>query len=538
MKTDDAPLVDEDPSPVELEREWTARARRALTGKLPPEKLLPDTQPIYVASWIYVFGVLTLSALIVVAISGGILALKGPDWWHSSDVGHFVNSLHLWSVELFFFMVVHLWGKFFMAAWRGRRAMTWITGVLAFLLSIGAAFTGYLSQQNFDSQWISTQAKDAMNATGIGAFFNVMNFGQMFMWHILLLPLLVVVVVGIHVLLVRYRGVVPPIGAVKPEAESKPWRGRVRPYDILKEATTAFIVVALLTLGLSVVFGSPDDPAVTPRQWATQDPVDFVQTAASELAGTSESATYGPPYNNGTQYVQYLGPVSLQKLAGVTMPIDPARDFVLEPLQMAAPVTPGLAGALATYEHASPAQRAAWNAAFAKVDSKLKVEGARLVLPAGSYGPIPTLLGDLLQIARTGGLDAALESHASFYGTNYTKPLLFLADGQYFASLGAERHLLGTPQWGMTNETGNYPGQSWLWLYTFWYQVNPMASSSNGDVEVMAIMVVLTLGFALVPFIPGVRRIPEAIPLYRAIWRSYYRSVQSGTPTPPATGGQ
>jgi ubiquinol-cytochrome c reductase cytochrome b subunit len=117
----------------------------------------------------------------------------------------------LWSVEVFFFaMVVHLWGKFFMAAWRGRRRATWVTGVISFIVSVGAAFTGYLSQQNFDSQWISTQAKDGINATGAGAIFNVTNFGQMLMWHIMLLPLVVVLIVGVHVLLVRRRGVVPP----------------------------------------------------------------------------------------------------------------------------------------------------------------------------------------------------------------------------------------------------------------------------------------------------------------------------------------
>ena len=69
---------------------------------------------------------------------------------------------------------------------------------------------GYLSQQNFDSQWISTQAKDGINSTGAGAIFNVTNFGQMLMWHIVLLPLVVVALVGLHVLLVRLRGVVPP----------------------------------------------------------------------------------------------------------------------------------------------------------------------------------------------------------------------------------------------------------------------------------------------------------------------------------------
>jgi len=119
--------------------------------------------------------------------------------------------MHLWSVELFFFaMVVHLWGKFFMAAWRGHRVLTWMTGVVCFVASVGTAFTGYLSQTNFDAQWIATQAKDGINATGAGAVFNVLNVGQMLMWHITLLPLGVSVVVALHVLLVRKHGVVPP----------------------------------------------------------------------------------------------------------------------------------------------------------------------------------------------------------------------------------------------------------------------------------------------------------------------------------------
>jgi len=115
-------------------------------------------------------------------------------------------------------MVVHLWGKFFMAAWRGKRALTWMTGAVAFLVSIGTAFTGYLTQQNFDSQWIAGQAKDGLNAAGIGAFFNVLNYGQMFMWHIVLLPLGVGALIALHVLLVRKTGVCPPL----PGREAKP----------------------------------------------------------------------------------------------------------------------------------------------------------------------------------------------------------------------------------------------------------------------------------------------------------------------------
>ncbi len=197
---------------------WTVRTRDRITHIVPPGQALPDRQPAYMSSWIYVFGILTIAALIVVVATGVLLAIGGVAWWHVSRTGHFVNSLHLWSVELFFaFMVIHLWGKFWMAAWRGNRALTWMTGVVAFLGSIGTAFTGYLSQSNLDSQWISTQAKDGLNAVGVGAYFNVLNPGQMLMWHIVLLPLVLGAIVGLHLVLVRRHGIVPPIDAEAPD---------------------------------------------------------------------------------------------------------------------------------------------------------------------------------------------------------------------------------------------------------------------------------------------------------------------------------
>jgi ubiquinol-cytochrome c reductase cytochrome b subunit len=198
-----------------IDRQWATRLRRRLVEQLPPDKAIPDTQPSYVSSWMYVFGVVTLSALVIVILTGFALAVRGPQWWHQSSTGHYVNSLHLWSVEIFFFaMVIHLWGKFFMAAWRGNRSLTWVTGAVTFATSIATAFTGYVSQTNFDSQWISTQAKDGINATGAGAFFNVLNTGQMLMWHIVLLPLAAVALTALHVVMVRRKGVVPPFEEV------------------------------------------------------------------------------------------------------------------------------------------------------------------------------------------------------------------------------------------------------------------------------------------------------------------------------------
>ena len=208
---------------AERDRSWTGRARRLLLERLPADKLLPNEQPSYVASWIYVFGMGAIASLAFVIASGLVLALNGPAWYHLSAFGHFINSTHLWSVELFFlFMVIHLWGKFWMAAWRGNRVLTWITGVVSFAVSIVAAFTGYLVQTNFDAQWIAFEAKDALNATGIGAWFNVADFGQMFMWHITLLPIAVGAIVALHVVLVRMHGVVPPLESAETDAQLLP----------------------------------------------------------------------------------------------------------------------------------------------------------------------------------------------------------------------------------------------------------------------------------------------------------------------------
>jgi hypothetical protein len=536
-------------------RMWTARVRRRALAVLPPGKLLPDRQPAYVASWIYVFGVASVAALAVVIASGFALALGGPDWWHYNPVGHFFNSLHLWSVELFMaVLVIHLWGKFWMAAWRGRRAMTWITGVVAFLISIVECFSGYVAQQNFDSQWISTSGKDAFNSVGVGAFFNVMNFGQMLMWHIVLLPIILIAFVGGHVLLVRMRGVVHPIDAdaaqvtgrgrarrrALAQAERAPWRGGTRRYDILKEATAATVVVLALVAGLAGLLSSPDVPQVTVATWARVAPNDFLGAAATELNGTSETATYGPPYNNGTGSVQKLL-FSPQTIPGVTQPVNAAQTFVLGPLTTLARTSPAVAGPLAAYRAASSAQRLKWANAYAGVVGKVKFVNGSPVVPPAADGPVPAMLAAELTLARSGALDADLLSQQPFYGTNYTKPLLFIEDGQYFSARAQAMGLTGG-QWGVMNETGAYPGQPWLWLYTLWYQVPGFRSSANVDLIAVYMTGLATILLLLVPFIPGLRDIPRLVPVHRLIWRSWYRTAGTASPdakpdsAPPAGG--
>ncbi|MDA8283227.1 MAG: hypothetical protein M0Z42_08030 [Actinomycetota bacterium] len=55
---------------------------------------------------------------------------------------------------------------------------------------------------------------------------------------------------------------------------------------------------------------------------------------------------------------------------------------------------------------------------------------------------------------------------------------------------------------------------------------------------VVAIMAVLTLGLLLVPSIAGLRDIPCWVPLYRLIWRRYYREQLHTARTSPGLRAQ
>ncbi|MGO9964861.1 MAG: hypothetical protein ACLPUG_15735 [Acidimicrobiales bacterium] len=309
----------------------------------------------------------------------------------------------------------------------------------------------------------------------------------------------------------------------KPDRDVVEWQGAYRTYDVAKEVFVCFLVVLVLVVICAVVFSSPDEHPVTVKSWSNAAPVDFAQTAMTELDGTSAVATYGPPYNNTPGASQNLGPISLERAVGVRIPINTAQDFVLKPLATL-PDRPALDTALAEYKGASETQRANWDAAYEKVVANATFSGGRLVVRAGPYGPVGVLIANLESMARSGALDGALLASPQLYATNYTNPLLFIADGTYLADQAGLRHLQGS-QWGMMNETGNFPGQAWLWLYTMWYQVPPMNTSSNGDVEVWAIMMLLTVLLALLPFIPGLRSIPRWLGVYRLIWRDHYRGL-------------
>ena len=296
------------------------------------------------------------------------------------------------------------------------------------------------------------------------------------------------------------------------------------PYDLIKELVAALLIIGIVALGLAFALSSPDVPSVTIQSWSTADPIDFVTTATAELAGTSDTAGYGPPYTDAAAAAQAIGPFSPQQFFGDALHLDTAQAFVLGPLETVSRNDDALTTALTTYQAATTDQQSAWTDAYTTALGSAMVQNGQVIVPAGNYGPVTTLMSSELTIAQSGSLDGILLTSPRFYQTNYTAPLLFMGDGGYLSGLADQQHLLGT-QWGMMNETGSYPGQTWLWLFTMWYQVPPFDTADNADLLVVVLMGFLTLILALVPFIPILRDIPRWIPIHRLIWR---RSALAG----------
>jgi hypothetical protein len=316
--------------------------------------------------------------------------------------------------------------------------------------------------------------------------------------------------------------------AAKTDPAAREWTGPWRRYDIVKEGVIALVVVTLLTVGLAGLFSSPDEPALTFKGWATSAPDDFYAVAVQELAGSSESAGYGPPYNTAADGLA-VGPLNPQQWLGVTHPVDPTNDFVLIPLASAQQPSE-VEAALNTWDAASADQQAAWATAYDEALSA--VDGDKTQVAAGDYGPVPVLAQGLTDMAASGSLDGILMAQGGFYQDDYTKQILFLGDGSYLDDAATAQNLQGNT-WGMMNETGNYPGQAWLWLYSTWYQI-PQTNTDgtwltdHADPVIFYVMMLLSLLLLLLPFIPGLRSIPRWIPVHRLIWKDFYRHQHQG----------
>jgi len=305
----------------------------------------------------------------------------------------------------------------------------------------------------------------------------------------------------------------------------------MKPYDLLAEGLIVLLVVALVVVVLAAIFGSPDYPTVRGEDVAKRQPLAFVETSANILAGNSSIQDYGPPYTSDTENAQSLFGIAPANWFGVTDRIDPPQDFIFRPLSRAAVLNDDLATALDTYEAANPNQQQTWVTAYLSALDEATVVNGEVRVTAGDYGPVPTLMDGMLDLGRSGLLEGALESNAKLpFTLDFTRSLLFFQDDVY-ASVAEKLNLLGD-QWGISNETGRYPGAWWLWPYTFLYQIEPMSSSDNADLQAGAIITGVFVILLLIPFIPIISRLPRWLGAHRVIWRDWYNRAEGSQREP------
>ena len=161
-------------------------------------------------------------------------------------------------------------------------------------------------------------------------------------------------------------------------------------------------------------------------------------------------------------------PLDPQKLIGVTHPVDAANDFVITPLrtqQQSADVT----AALARGTRRAPISRPAWATAYdTRADRRRRRPDAgrdRRLRPGAGARPGADRHGAVRRARRRPDARRA----ASTRPTSPSRSCSW-ATAPTSTTRPPRRNLQGNT-WGMMNETGSYPGQAWLWVYSFWYQI-------------------------------------------------------------------
>ena len=191
--------------------------------------------------------------------------------------GWLVRSIHAWAANLMVASAfAHLFSVLFLHAYRPPRELTWMSGVLLFLLTLGFGFTGYLLPWN-EVSFFATRVGTDIAATvpivgeGLVRFMRGGNdvtgatLTRLFGFHVAILPAIATALVGLHLLLVQRHGMsVPP--SIERRAADDPTVVRTMPFlphFILRDLFAWTAILALLA-GLSTFYpwelGAKADP--------------------------------------------------------------------------------------------------------------------------------------------------------------------------------------------------------------------------------------------------------------------------------------
>ncbi len=184
-------------------------------------------------NWMQTLGAATLTAFIVQAVTGVVLAMyykPDPDAAYASIVnitedvtlGWLVRGMHKWGASVFIIlMFLHMARTFLFSAYKYPRELNWIIGVLLLTLGMLEGFTGYLLPWDNTAYW-ATVVGININATAPiagpfiaqflqgGLMINPDTLAKFYALHMLVVPGGIMALIGLHLYLVVRLGVTSP----------------------------------------------------------------------------------------------------------------------------------------------------------------------------------------------------------------------------------------------------------------------------------------------------------------------------------------
>ena len=464
-----------------------------ITKALKP--LMIQRAPAYANKIFYALGALSATSLILLIVSGTIMALNGPSWWLTNDSGQYLRSVHMWSTQAFVLSVLlHLAVVFFTSAFKKPRRLTWVIGVMMLLFVFLEAEFGFVLRGDFSSQWRSLQGADFYNGSGLGYWLNALNYQQVYGIHIAAIPFLIIALLSIHYLLVRFLGI------------ARPYRKDVSAKMVPANHWLLLARVSGLTatiLLLAIILPSPYLKPITIQEVAKADPAIFATTLVKELDGSSDTAVYKDniaPYTFDSRDVYVFSPYrQLQQLNSVGF--NKGDQLVVIQNQSANNRSQQLVDAAKFFEN--------W-------DGKV---------PTGTDNNVVTVVSQLVGLAQAGLYEptlAAANAKAT-PGNSTTYVLRFLSDSGVLETKASSLGLT-TDQWGMLHEEGGYAPSAW-WLAPIGILNHTvLVGDNNGDRDAALIFGSFFILLAAFPFIPIVNQLPDKLKVYKLIWRDKKRS--------------
>lgn len=235
------------------------------------------------SGWHQVLGSVAMFCFLVQVVTGILLALNyapTPPDAHESlrfiltglTSGRLMRGLHHWGASMMIVVVgLHMIQVFLWGAYKKPREATWMLGVVLLLLTLGFGLTGYLLPWDNRAYWgtvVTTQitAKAPLAGPYIlrlmgseNGQIGVQTFARFYGAHVLLLPPLTMLLIGLHVFLVRKHGVAPA------PVETTPSK-KFFPGQVFKDTVAIFIMFSILfalALLVRVPLGKIADPTDT-----------------------------------------------------------------------------------------------------------------------------------------------------------------------------------------------------------------------------------------------------------------------------------